>query len=482
MHSPIADLATHPHPYPSRAPRFHGQAADEVVVALRRPAVLTLLVPGWPMLLGLATLAALLWGQLSGAIAATVAASLTVPVALLTLALLCYWGFTHALPWWFRLGVVTNKRVLVRHGILKSDIQAIPLEAVGRVAVVQPDLAEWLLGYGRVEVYSGSNQTPLVIKGIAHPQAFASAIAEAQRVHTPPHVRPTVADADLRTLLDRMGQGASLPPAPTLDRRLTRAWPLRRGLPIDLPQGEELVGIISRHWWVLAQKMGAPLALLSGACAVALAGLWGRVTLWPFAVVLGLGAVLLALLLYLNFVDDAFILTTQRILTVKRRYFVLFAQEDVITYDKIQKCRATFPGLFSRLLQCGNVEIAVSGDAPPELLDMVPYPALAFAEIERVREVVNQRATVASANNERGEIRDWFAEVLAEMVVSTPELRGLTLEDALVRTYSQGMRLMVLGDTVALPGYPPGLVVSQSPSAGARALRGGDISVMLSRS
>jgi beta-lactam-binding protein with PASTA domain len=71
--------------------------------------------------------------------------------------------------------------------------------------------------------------------------------------------------------------------------------------------------------------------------------------------------------------------------------------------------------------------------------------------------------------------------VLAEMVVTTPELRGQTLEDALVHTYAEGMRLVVLGDTVVLPGYPAGIVVSQSPSAGSRALRGGDISVMLTR-
>ncbi|MBA3826062.1 MAG: PASTA domain-containing protein, partial [Ktedonobacterales bacterium] len=109
------------------------------------------------------------------------------------------------------------------------------------------------------------------------------------------------------------------------------------------------------------------------------------------------------------------------------------------------------------------------------------YPALVHAAVERSRVLAKKRTAVVVANHERSQIKDWFAEVLTEMVVAAPELRGHTLEDALVLTYGEGMRLVVLGDTVVMPGYPSGIVVSQSPSAGSRALRGGDISVMLSR-
>ncbi len=482
MHSPFSAAPAQPQPMPQRHPTFRGQAAGEVVVSMRRASLVALLLPGWPMLVGLGLLGGLVLWQVSGGLPGPAAATLSVPLALATLSALLYWAVTHATPWWFHLAIITNQRVILSQGIVRSAVAAIPLADVQAVEVEQPDWQETLLGYGRVKVASGGG-TPITFPMMSRPRAFAEAITGARTTHLPPRrPSPTVADDTLQGLLTRMGQGETLPTMPLLDACLTRDWPLRRANARALPPGETVLGVVSRHWWALARQLGAPLALVAGAGAVALVGVWGHVTAWPVTLALGSAGLAWGLVLYLNFVDDTFVFTTRRIMTVKRRFFIFASDEEFISYDKIQKSEVVSLSLFGRLLRFGAVEIAVSGQSDPLLLDMVPYPSLVYAAVERSRVLAQKRTGVATANRERAEIKEWFAEVLAEMVVATPELRGQPLEDALVRTYGEGMRLVVLSDALVVPGYPPGVVVSQSPSAGSRALRGGDISVMLSRS
>ena len=480
MHPSTSAAQTLPHPLLTRQPTFRGQQPDEIVIALRRGAMVALLLPAWPVLVGMTLLGATLAAQRVGALPGSVGASLSLVVAVATLVLLAHWAITHATPWWFRLAIITNQRVIFSQGIVRSDAQTLPLSAVQAVQVVKPKLGEALLGYGNVQVGSAGG-TPLLIVGIARPDQFAQAITQTQAIHAPPAPTPTVADATLQGMLERMGQGEALPAMPTLDARLTRNWPFRHAFALALPPSEAVLGMVSRHWWALAPRLVAPLALIAGAAGMALVGAWGHLALWPVALGMASIGILGAVLLYLNFVDDAFIFTTKRIISVKRRYFLLHADEEMITYDKIQKSELISPGLLGKLLHFGTVRLNVGGENPPELLDMVPYPALVLAAVDRNSKLAEKRATVAAANGEKTEIKAWFAEVLAEMVVAAPELRGLSLEDALTLTYDEGMRLVVLGDAIAMPGYPPGIVISQSPSAGARSLRGGDISVMLTR-
>ncbi|MBA3826987.1 MAG: PH domain-containing protein, partial [Ktedonobacterales bacterium] len=275
MHSPISAAPPHPHPLLGRQPTFRGQQADEVVVALRRPALLALLLPGWPLWLGMLLLGGVVLGQTSGGLPGPVAATLSVPLALVTLASLFHWAVTHALPWWFRLGIVTNQRIIFSSGIIRARVADLPLETIQVVEVVQPNLIETLLGYGRVKVASGGGD-PLIFTQIARPRAFAATITDAQGQHAAPRrPSPRVDDTTLHGVLERMGQGETLPPMPTLDPRLTRDWPLRHALALKLPADEIVLGMVSRHWWALAARAGGPLALIVGAALVALVGGWG---------------------------------------------------------------------------------------------------------------------------------------------------------------------------------------------------------------
>jgi hypothetical protein len=481
MHSPLGAAPTQPHPYVNRT-AFRGQDAGETVVLLQRGALVALLLPGWPWLAGLTCLGGTLLWQARGGLPQSVAITLMVPIALATLVALLHWAVTHALPWWFRLSIITNQRIILSQGYFRPQFEQFPLRAVQAVEVVRPNLMETLLGYGNIRVASGGGDA-ILFPGLAHASAFAEAITTTQRAHAPAApTGPAVADATLQGMLDRLGQGTAPPTMPPLDRRLTFNWPLRRAFAVKLPADETVLGIVSRHWWVLVNHLAAPLALLAAAGLAWLLGAWSHATTWPLALALGISSMLWSLLMYLNFADDTFVFTTRRILTVQRRYFILASDSEFITYDKIQESKLSTPSFFAKFVGFGTVQLNVGGNSPPLIMDMVPHPDLINKAIQHNSELAQKRAEVATANRERGEIKDWFAEVLAEMVVTTPELRGQTLEDALVQTYAEGMRLVVLGDTVAMPGYPPGIVVSQSPSAGSRALRGGDISVLLTRS
>jgi hypothetical protein len=128
------------------------------------------------------------------------------------------------------------------------------------------------------------------------------------------------------------------------------------------------------------------------------------------------------------------------------------------------------------------VTVNVAGSSSPLSLDFVSHPALLEQSITRNRDAVRRRAEIQRENDDKAQMKEWFAAVLGEMIIPAPDLRGLSLEEAMERTQPVGLRLMVMGDHVAMPGVPPGLVVSQSPMPGSRMLRSGDISVVLSRS
>ncbi len=468
-------------PVAARASAFRGQQPGERVLVMMHPARALVLLPAWPLFVGCLALAGGWLEQQAGKLTGSGVTTGLAILAFATLVALAYWLVTAAYPWWCWRMIVTNQRVISQRGGIKLVVNEIPLAQVQSAKVELRSFGEWLLGYGRVTITAAGGD-PLTLFGVAQPQRFANLVMQARAQHAPAATNTTteIADPTIRAIIDRLAQVQPLPALPPLDPAASINWPLRHAMTIPLEGGEMVLGLISRHWWALVQRAGMPLTLIAASALLALAGAWLHIPLWLGALPVGIIGLLWSLLAYLNFVDDAFILTNRRILDVNRRFFFLYEATDAIEYANIQEVQMTVPGAWARIAKFGTVHITVGGTSDPLIMDCVPRPHLIEAAIEHYRVTMQQRAQAAAANQERLEMRDWFASVVDELIVLAPDLRGLPLEAAIERAYAAGLRLLVLPDAVVIPGMASGTVVSQSPFPDARALRGGDISVTLS--
>ncbi len=470
-----------PRARPRGAPALRGRRAGETPMLVERSAWMTVATRAWPVALGVIALVALLAAQVTSTGATPAWSVAETLVAIVTIVLLARWAITDAYRWWFRLIIVTDQRVLLSQGGISTSLREIPLAAVQEVRIAEKSFAEWMFGFGRVTVIAAGGP-PLTLGGVRAPRQVASLIADARAAHAP--AQPPAfgyADDALRRVLDTLALPESMPAPQPLDPSVSARWPLSRAAHVPLAEGESLLGVVSRHWWALAEREIKPLAVLVAALLVLALGASLRL---PVQVVGGAGVAVAAvwgLLAYLDFADDIFLMTSSRIIDVDRRLVVLFEASAAIEYDKIQEVKTVVPSLLARMLGFGDVTIAVGGESAPITMRGVSHPQAIEQSIEWGRAAACQRAGVAAVNQEKAGMKEWFAAVMGEMIASAPELRGMPLEQAIEHGQQVGLRVVLFGDGVQIPGWPAGYVVSQSPMPGARALRGGDIIVVLSR-
>ncbi len=198
----------------------------------------------------------------------------------------------------------------------------------------------------------------------------------------------------------------------------------RRGLPKFewLRDDEWVIFAERRHWSQLIRVIGPPLLL----AVLIFAGITALVrSPSPLSSVL---ALLLAIPLigltvligwhYLNWRDDFFVLTTQRIVHIERvwPFRQSFEESPLENIEDIYELR---PSLTSNLLNFGNLVLQTAGETVQIDMDRVPCPdelrELIFREIERTRAVDVLR--------QRGAIREVLGRHLdvAEDVAEPPE-------------------------------------------------------------
>lgn len=472
---------------PSLAPApqtFPGQQPGEQIVLYTRAFWLRLVVPLLPVVFGIGLLVVLLSFQASNhwPVPGVFWNVLQILVGIVSLILLGRWAIVDAYPWWFRIYLVTNQRAISSMTGFTVAVQEIALRDIQSVRVESQTFIEWIFGYGRISI-SAAGGAPLRFMGIRSPRTVANLIMQTRQAHAPIQQPTTVApDPAMRQVLDTLSQATPLPVLATLPASICIEWPLRRAVNVPLEAGETILGIISRHWWSLAEKEARPLIVL---LLTGLIGYIGAYFGWALTgsfivagVVIGL---VWALLVYLNFADDIYLLTTRRIIDVDRRFFVLFETSLAIEYGKIQEIKTTVSNIWARFLKYGDLTINVAGGGPALTMENVPQPQVIAQAIEANRNTIKKRGEVEGANRDKAEMKDWFAAVLTEVFVAAPDLRGLALEDAIERSQEVGLRLMVMADSIQMPGVPAGVIVSQSPYPGSRAIRGGDLAVTISR-
>ncbi len=179
-----------------------------------------------------------------------------------------------------------------------------------------------------------------------------------------------------------------------------------------LRDDEWTVFVVQRHWSRLFRQIIAPLLFVLLLTPLLSFLLTLGSSLWAAIPTVIVGLLLVALFgvivwRYLNWRDDYFVLTTQRVVHIEREWpFAVHSEECAL--DSIQDIYEVRSGLSANILNYGNLALQTAGETVNIDMDNIPDPsrlrALIFQQIERSRARDLLRA--------RGQIRDLLARRL----------------------------------------------------------------------
>ena len=471
---------------PARPLTFRGQNADERVVWIKRQSRLFLLITGAPMLLGLVALVALhFWVGEQAQVGRTLQIIGIIVLALLTLR----WLVTDFWNWFFRIYVLTDQRVIGFRGFFNRSSEEVPIKSVAQVLMERPSPLYVFFNIGDLAVRPIG--TPLNLPGVAHPRDVADSILEMQANPNyglaPSQIPPAqpqlkVKSKKMQDALDELAKPAPMP-APPPPRGLTSFNIfLHRKIPIKFIEGESVIEVVYRHWFILLRdELPAIFILIGGiALGVLLRNSNPQSTLPSLMVVL---VVLIFLvvggLIYTNWADDVFILTTHRVIDVDRLFFLLAEYSNDAPYARVQEVHVARNWL-GMLLGYGSITVETSGRKTSLNMNDVPRAHSLMDRIFAQINLLRERESVGAINKQKKENYQWMATILGDLVTEVPDVRGLTLIEAAGQARAAGLKLVVDIERAAA-GVSAGIVLEQSPTGGTNALNEGELRVVLSR-
>jgi hypothetical protein len=244
--------------------------------------------------------------------------------------------------------------------------------------------------------------------------------------------------------------------------------PLRIPCDVLYQVDEYTVMYIQRSRWVLAFQLIVP-ALLLLACligALIASHLFGVFAI-AFIILLVISG-----LIFINYVDDVFILTNKRIIDIDRRYIFFFEEHDETTYDKITKVEVKSPNVLLLALSIGNLDIVTPGNNTPDIhMRHIAHPFFIQDRISEIQAYKQKYEKAKGINDRKDELKDWFSNVLftLEQKVSgrgVPNLQSLDLWDAIARASEFGMKVIPIGESDSYPHVESGKIVMQIPPPG----------------
>ena len=189
-----------------------------------------------------------------------------------------------------------------------------------------------------------------------------------------------------------------------------------------LRDDEWVVEIVQRHWVRLSRQIGAPafilILLLPAFVAVIIASHWvftvlAFLLLIPIVVLTGV-----ILWQYLNWRDDYFVITTQRVVHIERTWpFADEAEETLL--ENIEDIYELRPSLSANLMNFGNLVLQTAGETVEIDMNYTPHPS-------RIRQIISEQIERSRARDllrTQGKIRDLLARRLdlAEEEEEEPE-------------------------------------------------------------
>lgn len=140
---------------------------------------------------------------------------------------------------------------------------------------------------------------------------------------------------------------------------------------------ERVIFKLRRHWFILLKWLTPPFVLFLATVGVGVGiglALSLSMPVWAGAIVLlSIGPLGFTIWRFLDWENDHYILTDQRVLHIERVYF-LFESREEANLDKVQDVTIRMPSLLANLLYFGNVEIETASTAGQIRFESVPKP------------------------------------------------------------------------------------------------------------
>jgi membrane protein YdbS with pleckstrin-like domain len=476
---------------------FSGQQPDETVKMLVRKHPLFLLKAALPLLGSIAFLlvATALMADASLSAFHPLWVGLEIVASILVLIAFAWFAYKDFVVWWLETYIITNKRIIGSRGLLQPKRQETPIEKVIQVDLHMEPLGI-MLSFGTVHVYLVGGDFKL--EDVPNPRKVKDAIqgiSDEIKAKKPSEEPPVPEDPKLATVLGTLAQKKEVPKLPDADahypplppgepRRPRRTFGgiLRIPCEVHYSPGEYSVMYLQRSRYVLYRNLALPVLLL---VIILFAGFSSPVLL-PLISIFALVLLILIGLIYTNYADDVFILSTRRIIDIERRLIIFYEARTETEYKNVRDTRVDVANILRRLLDIGNLFIETPGSTPNIVFSNIDHP---FDIQDKLQEIMTYKEKADEAekeNKSRKELNKWFSTivtVLEEKVqnVGVPNLQNLDFWSAVDVASEFGLRVVVMGEEAVNSGHAPGVVIQQSPPPGTLS-NGGEIQVLLSRS
>ncbi len=276
---------------------------------------------------------------------------------------------------------ITTRRVIrseQRFWISQNVISA-GIQQIQNVAVVLPDPLANLMNYGTVVIETAAQVGKIEFDNVHEPRSIQRLLFQLRGIPMPPEQEPP--------LINRLSDV------------LNMIFPFA---PQTKPDGSILY---HKHWYILVQAVGFTTVLIMAALVASAVLNW----LVPMLALILLLPVLLYQ--YVNWVNDVYILTANRIIDIVRIPLIKEDRREALL-EQIQNVTVNVPNFGSKLLDMGDVFVETAGKAENFLFKTVEHPTAVAEEINRRLDDVRSGRKQAEQDSRRREIEAVVAQIL----------------------------------------------------------------------
>ena len=475
---------------------FSGQQPDEFVRLVVRKHWWFLIAPGLPLIGSILALMLVFWASTVPALKGMSVfwQLLEFGVGFLLLVTGGWFAYRDLAAWWVETYIITNKRIVDLKGVLQPTRQETPLDKVTQVAIDLDSFLGFIFSYGTLHLYLTGGE--LKLKDVPNPRKVKEAlVGNGPAPKGKPAPIPVPQDQELATLLAKLAKGKDVPTLQDADAgypkrgddrhpgpRRTFGGPLHITSGVQYSSGEFTAMYIQRSRYVLYRNLSIPVLglLITLPLPFVFTWLWLVVSVVILLLLISMG------LIYVNYVDDVYILSNKRIIDIDRRLVFFYEQRHETEYKNIRDIRVRVSNVFQRLLDVGNVEIETPGSSPNIILKQVDHPFIVQDQVYAIKNYKDRVDAVKKANEPKEELQKWFSQVVSALekkiqFEGAPNLRLMDFWNAVDMASDYGLRVVAIGEDQSYTELSPGTVVRQNPPPGTLMAEGGEIQVTLSK-